>query len=285
MKLPLYWIDAFTDRAFHGNPAAVVPLENWPDDAVMQKIAFENGLSETAFFVPTGSPAGLSAGASAKEEVSAKAGAARYHLRWFTPAVEVDLCGHATLASAHVLLRELGLAGDAVTFDTRSGPLVVARRADGKLEMDFPIRTGDAPAEPTPALLRGLGRTPEEVIRAPARWLCVYTRAADVRDLRPDHAVLASVTPGRIMVTAPGDAGDCDFVSRYFAPDAGIAEDPVTGSAHCTLGPYWGARLGKTSLHARQVSARGGELWCTLAGDRVKIAGQAVRYLRGEISL
>jgi len=285
MKLPLYWIDAFTDRAFHGNPAAVVPLERWPDDAVMQKIAFENGLSETAFFVPTGLPADLSAGASAKEEASAKAGLARYHLRWFTPAVEVDLCGHATLASAHVLFRELGVAGNTVTFDTRSGPLVVTQCTDGKLEMDFPIRTGDVPTEPTPALLRGLGRAPEQVIRAPARWLCVYARAADVRDLRPDHAVLASVMPGRIMVTAPGDVGDCDFVSRYFAPDAGIAEDPVTGSAHCTLVPYWAARLGKTSLHARQVSARGGELWCTLAGDRVKIAGQAVRYLRGEIIL
>ena len=275
MKLPLYWIDAFTDRVFHGNPAAVVPLEHWLDDAVMQKIAFENGLSETAFFVPTGLPAG----------VSAKAGEARYRLRWFTPAVEVDMCVHATLASAHVLLRELGVASDTVTFDTRSGLLVVTRRADGKLEMDFPIRTGDGPADPTPALLRGLGRAPEEVIRAPARWLCAYARAADVRDLRPDHALLASVTPGRIMVTAPGDPGDCDFVSRYFAPDAGIAEDPVTGSAHCTLVPYWAARLGKTSLHARQVSARGGELWCTLAGDRVKIAGQAVHYLRGEISL
>jgi predicted PhzF superfamily epimerase YddE/YHI9 len=151
--------------------------------------------------------------------------------------------------------------------------------------MDFPVRTGQAPAEPTPALLRGLGRTPEEVYRAPARWLCVYPRTADVRDLRPDHAALATVTPGRIMATAPGDAGDCDFVSRYFAPDAGIAEDPVTGSAHCTLVPYWAQRLGQTSLHARQVSTRGGELWCTLAGDRVKIAGHAVRYLKGEISL
>ena len=166
-----------------------------------------------------------------------------------------------------------------------SPPLVVTQRTDGKLEMDFPVRTGDVPVEPTPALLCGLGRAPEQVIRAPARWMCVYARATDVRDLRPDHAVLASVTPGRIMVTAPGDAGDCDFVSRYFAPDAGIAEDPVTGSAHCTLVPYWAARLGKMLLHARQVSARGGELWCTLAGDRVKIAGQAVRYLQGEISL
>jgi PhzF family phenazine biosynthesis protein len=265
MNFPIHWIDAFTDRAFHGNPAAVVPLDRWLDDAVMQKIAFENGLSETAFFVQTAP--------------------ARYHLRWFTPAVEVDLCGHATLASAHVLFRELGVASDLITFDTRSGPLTVARRADGKLEMDFPVRTGDGPAEPTPALLRGLGRTPEQAIRAPARWLCVYARAADVRDLRPDHAALAAVTPGRIMVTAPGDAGDCDFVSRYFAPDAGIAEDPVTGSAHCTLVPYWAARLGQTSLHARQVSARGGELWCTLAGDRVRIAGHAVRYLRGEICL
>ena len=265
MLLPLYWIDAFTDRVFRGNPAAVVPLEHWLDAARMQKIAFENGLSETAFFVKTG--------------------LARYHLRWFTPAVEVDLCGHATLASAHVLFRELGVTGDAVTFDTRSGPLVVVRRADGKFEMDFPIRTGDQPAEAPPALLRGLGRVPERLFLSPARWLCVYAQAADVRDLRPDHPALATVTPGRIIVTAPGDAGACDFVSRYFAPDAGIAEDPVTGSAHCTLVPYWAARLGQKSLHARQVSARGGELWCTLAGDRVKIAGQAVRYLHGKITL
>ena len=264
MKLPLYWIDAFTDRVFAGNPAAVVPLERWLPDDVLQRIAFENGLSETAFFVRTD--------------------VARLHLRWFTPAVEVDLCGHATLASAHTLFAELAQPGETVTFDSRSGPLTVARHADGKLELDFPARPTNDASEASPILLRALGRAPESIFVAPARWLCVYPHAADVRDLRPDHALLAQITPGRIMVTAPGD-GNCDFVSRYFAPDAGIPEDPVTGSAHCTLVPYWAARLGRNSLHARQVSARGGELWCELRNDRVGIAGRAVLYLRGEILL
>jgi PhzF family phenazine biosynthesis protein len=229
----------------------------------MQRMAFEHGLSETAFFVRTGE--------------------ARFHLRWFTPAVEVALCGHATLASAHVLYRELGQRGDLITFDSRSGPLTVARRGDGKLELDFPTSPAASSAEPSAALLRGLGRAPEFTARNERAWLGVYASADEIVSLRPDHAALKAVTPGRIIVTAPGR--DCDFVSRYFAPDAGVAEDPVTGSAHCTLMPYWAARLGRTRLHARQVSARGGELWCELAGDRVKIAGQAVSYLRGEVSL
>jgi PhzF family phenazine biosynthesis protein len=194
------------------------------------------------------------------------------------------LCGHATLASAHVLFRELGQAGNSVTFDSRSGALVASSQESGRLELNFPARPMSSPGEATPALLRGLGRAPESVLLAPERWLCVYPSAADVRDLRPDHALLAQVTPGRIMVTAPGDV-DCDFVSRYFAPDAGIAEDPVTGSAHCTLMPYWSARLGKSTLHARQVSSRGGDLWCSIDGDRVRIAGRAVTYLRGELTI
>ncbi|MBI5769830.1 MAG: PhzF family phenazine biosynthesis protein [Verrucomicrobia bacterium] len=261
MKLPLFWIDAFTDRPFGGNPAAVVPLDAWPDDALMQRMAFEHGLSETAFLVRTGG--------------------ARFHLRWFTPRIEIDLCGHATLASAHALFAELGQDGDGVIFDTRSGSLGVTRRADGKLEMDFPSRPA-APAAPPEALGRGLGRTPESTARSERMWLCLYPTADDVRALRPDHAALAAVTPGRIIVTAPGR--DCDFVSRFFAPEAGITEDPVTGSAHCTLMPYWAARLGRTALHARQVSARGGELWCELAGDRVRMQGRAVTYLRGAVS-
>lgn len=269
MKLPLYWIDAFSSRPFHGNPAGVVPLETWLPDEVMQRIAFENGLSETAFFVPTGP--------------------GRYHLRWFTPAVEVELCGHATLASACVLFTQLGFAGGAITFDSRSGPLSVAHR-DGLFELDFPSR----PAESAPApetLVRALGRTPETVRKTKGSWLLVYPRADDVLGLRPDHTLLREVTPGRMIVTAPGQ--DCDFVSRFFAPDAGIAEDPVTGGAHTTLIPYWAGRLGKTKLHARQVSARGGELFCAFCpsanpgagGDRVKIAGHAVLYLRGEIQV
>lgn len=262
MKLPLYWIDAFTDRVFAGNPAAVVPLEAFPADALLQKIAFENGLSETAFVVRTGP--------------------ADFNLRWFTPAIEVDLCGHATLASAHVLFHELGQTGDTITFNTRSGPLLVRRRADAKLELDFPSRPATA-AEPPPALVAGLGRPPQFVLRSARMWLCVYDAAADVRALKPDHVGLATLEPGRIIVTAPGD--DCDFVSRFFAPDAGIAEDPVTGSAHSTSVPYWARRLDKLKLHARQVSARGGELWCELDGDRVRMAGESVLYLRGEISV
>jgi len=262
MNFPLYWIDAFADRVFAGNPAGVVPLDVWPDDSVLRSIAFENGLSETAFFVRTGP--------------------ARYQLRWFTPAVEIDLCGHATLASAHVLFRELGQPGDLVTFDSRSGPLTVARRDDGKLELDFPARPA-APAAPPPALLAGLGRTPLFTARSERMWLCVYERSSDVLAIQPDHAALAQVQPGRIIPTAPGD--DCDFVSRFFAPDAGVPEDPVTGSAHCTLVPYWAARLGKIKLHARQVSRRGGELWCEYTGTRVRMAGHAVRYLRGEITV
>jgi PhzF family phenazine biosynthesis protein len=263
MNLALYWLDAFTSEIFRGNPAAVVPLEAWLPDALLQKIAFENGLSETAFFVRTGP--------------------ARFHLRWFTPAVEVDLCGHATLATAWTLFSELDQPGEAIVFDSRSGPLTVSRQSDGKLELDFPLRPAQ-PAAPTDDLLRGLGCMPQAIEKTKTAWLCIYASANDVITLSPDHTTLARVTPGRMMVTAPGRGG-VDFVSRFFAPDAGIAEDPVTGSAHCTLAPYWAARLGKTKLHARQVSPRGGELWCELAGDRVKIAGRCALYLRGEISV
>jgi len=265
MKFPLYWIDAFTDRVFQGNPAAVVPLESWPEDRLLQAIAHENGVSETAFFVPT-EPG-------------------RYRLRWFTPAVEVDLCGHATLASAFVLYRLRGETSPRLRFDTRSGELTVAPVAEERFELDFPARPA-APAEAPPGLVAALGGTPEAVIgRSASSWLVVYPKTGDVEGLRPDHSALAAIRPGRMIVTAPGGgaAGDPDFVSRFFAPDAGIAEDPVTGSAHCTLVPYWAKRLGRPTLRARQVSARGGDLWCTLTGDRVQIAGQAVLYLRGEI--
>jgi PhzF family phenazine biosynthesis protein len=271
MKLPVYWVDAFAERAFQGNPAAVVPLHTWQEDALLQKIAFEHGLSETAFFV--------------------KLGKNRYHLRWFSPTVEVDLCGHATLGAAHVLFHELNLPGDEVTFDSKSGALTVARRSDGKLELNFPARPAaslsyDVSAVTSSresALVRGLGLAPDFVAKTDRMWICVYPQPEDVIALRPNHALLAGVVPGRISVTAPGR--DCDFVSRYFAPDAGIPEDPVTGAAHCTLVPYWAARLDRNELHARQLSRRGGELWCTLAGDRVKLAGHSTLYLRGEITL
>jgi len=261
MDLPFYWIDAFTERPFGGNPAGVVPLESWPEDALMQRIASQNGLSETAFFVRTG--------------------AARASLRWFTPAVEVDLCGHATLAAAHVLFGELGQKESPFVFDTKSGPLSV-RRVGALIELDFPARPAK-PAQAPRELLDGLGLRPEQVLRSERMWLCVYATAGQVMGLAPDHRALAPVVPGRIIVTAPG--GDCDFVSRFFAPDAGIPEDPVTGSAHCTLVPYWAARLGKLKFHARQVSRRGGELWCELDGHRVRMAGHGALYLKGRISV
>lgn len=263
MPLPLYWIDAFTDKVFAGNPAAVVPLDTWLPDALMQRIAFENGLAETAFFVPV-SPG-------------------RYHLRWFTPGAEVDLCGHATVATAFVLFTQLGFDGGCITFDSRSGPLHVTRLADGKIELDFPSRPA-VPMAPPPALLRGLGATPAHYAQAQAN-LAVFNTATEVRALRPDFAALATLEQYGTIVTAPGDGEDCDFISRFFAPRVGVPEDPVTGSAHCVLTPYWAQRLGKQKLHARQLSVRGGELWCELAGDRVKIAGHAVLYLKGAIGV
>jgi predicted PhzF superfamily epimerase YddE/YHI9 len=181
-----------------------------------------------------------------------------------------------------VIFAHLGSAGDVLTFDSRSGPLQVTRLGDGRLELDFPVEPAE-PAGTAEDLARALGRVPAAVLRSRTRWLCLYSRAADVVSLQPDHSLLQRIVPGRITVTAPGD--DCDFVSRTFVPAVGIAEDPVTGSAHCTLTPYWAARLGRKRLHARQVSAREGELWCELANDRVKIAGHAVLYLRGEIML
>jgi PhzF family phenazine biosynthesis protein len=261
-SLPFYWVDAFTQQAFGGNPAGICPLETWLDDELMQKLAWQHGLSETAFFVRTDEH--------------------RFRLRWFTPGTEVDLCGHATLAAAHVLFRELELPGDEATFDSRSGPLVVRRAEAGRLSLDFPVRPVGEPQAPD-KLGPALGKVPESASVGPGYWLAVFPDARDVRTLAPDQAVLATLKPGRFIVTAPGDEAGLDFVSRFFAPDAGIPEDPVTGSAHCVLTPYWAARLGKDRLFARQVSRRGGELWCTLAGDRVHIAGHAVTYLRGRL--
>lgn len=257
--IPVYIVDAFTRRPFAGNPAAVCPLDAWLPDAQMQAMAAEHNLAETAFVVqePT-----------------------EWRIRWFTPAVEVDLCGHATLAAAHVLARHRGLAAAEVVFQSRSGPLPVRFRGD-QIELDFPARAGarcDAPS----ALREGLGANPLEVLRS-RDYLVVLESEAMVRALAPDFARLADVDCLGVIVTAPGD--QVDFVSRFFAPRAGINEDPVTGSAHCTLTPYWAARLKKDTLSARQVSARGGELACTLAGDRVLIAGQAVTYLAGSVTV
>jgi predicted PhzF superfamily epimerase YddE/YHI9 len=262
VRLPLYQVDAFTDRLFGGNPAAICPLQAWLPDATMQAIAAENNLAETAFFVRDGDD---------------------YALRWFTPAVEVDLCGHATLASGHVVLHLLEPQRDSVDFRTvKAGTLRVARRPADRLEMDFPARPAAA-VEPPPGLLAALGGAPTEVLRA-RDHLVVYGSAAEVAALKPDFAALGKVDSWAVIATAPGEDG-VDFVSRFFAPRQGIPEDPVTGSAHCTLTPYWAERLGKTELEARQISPRGGALQCSLVGDRVTIAGRTVLYLEGSISI
>ncbi len=261
MRLPLYQVDAFTDRLFGGNPAAVCPLEKWLPDATMQAIAAENNLSETAFFVREGGD---------------------YALRWFTPTVEVDLCGHATLASGHVVMSFLEPQRESVSFRTmKAGTLTVARRGD-MMVMDFPARPA-ATAEPPPGLLAALGGEPREVLRA-RDHLVVYDSTAEIAALKPDLVALASVGCWAAIVTAPGENG-IDFVSRFFAPAQGVPEDPVTGSSHTTLTPYWARRLGKTALEARQLSRRGGALRCTLNGDRVSIGGRAVLYFEGHISV
>jgi predicted PhzF superfamily epimerase YddE/YHI9 len=261
MRLPIYQVDAFADRVFRGNPAAVCPLETWLPDATLQGIAAENNLSETAFFVREGND---------------------YALRWFTPSVEVDLCGHATLASGYVVMRFLEPQRERVSFHTaKAGTLVVNRRAD-MLVMDFPAWPA-VPVAPPPRLFAALGGTPREVLRA-RDHLVLYGSAAEIAALTPDLAALAKVDCWAVIVTAPGENG-IDFVSRFFAPAQGVPEDPATGSAHCTLVPYWAKRLGKTELEARQLSRRGGALSCALDGDRVSIAGKAVLYLEGRISV
>jgi len=259
MKLPLYQVDAFTNKLFGGNPAAVVILDAWLPDPVLQSIAAENNLAETAFVIPTSDPAPL---------------------RWFTPAVEINLCGHATLATAHVLFRQNLVKPDRITFSTMSGNLVVTR--DGEfLSMDFPswpARLVDAKE----AVAAAVGIAPRETLLA-RDLLAVFESEAQVRDCRPDFERIAALEGTALMISAPGEK--VDFVSRFFAPKAGIPEDPVTGSSHCTMIPYWAKRLGKSSLMARQLSPRGGELRCELKGDRVVIGGSVVEYLRGEITV
>jgi len=266
MKLQLFQIDAFSSSVFSGNPAAVVPLDEWLSDATLQAIAVENNLSETAFFVP----------ADPGDD-------ADFDLRWFTPAMEVDLCGHATLASAHVLASHLGFGPETITFATQSGLVSVARR-DGRLALDFPARPGD-PVPVSAQLSGALGAAPDEVISA-RDLMAVYATEKEIRTLAPDFARVRELEALGVIVTAPGEAPDVDFVCRFFAPRAGIDEDPVTGSAYCTLTPYWAERLGKTDLHALQVSQRGGELFCSHepGAERVHIAGSAVSYLEGTIS-
>lgn len=262
MRIPIYQIDAFTKTPFGGNPAAVCPLREWLADDVMQAIAAENNLSETAFFVAEG---------------------AGYRLRWFTPAVEVDLCGHATLATGHVILNHLNPGGDEVSFETRSGTLQVRRDGDG-LAMDFPGLPPGPSIQPTPALISAMGVMPLEChpikeLHGAPYLLLVYETAAQVAELSPRFANLGA----NVIATAPG--GEVDFVSRFFAPMAGIDEDPVTGSAHCTLAPYWAERLGKNELTGRQISARGGDVGCRIVGDRVVLSGHCAFYMEGRIEV
>lgn len=259
MRLPIYQVDAFTSRVFAGNPAAVMPLETWLPDATLQAIAAENNLSETAYVVREGEG---------------------WRLRWFTPAVEVDLCGHATLATALVMLRKLGAWRGSIAFETRSGTLTVSEDGD-RLALDFPSQPPQ-PVDPPDGLEAALGLRPREVLKA-IDLVCVVDSAREVRDLAPDLRALARIDARGIIVTAPGE--DCDFVSRFFGPRAGIDEDPVTGSAHCKLIPYWAERLGRRVLFARQLSKRGGELWCTDRGARVTIAGHGVLVLEGVIEI
>ena len=259
MRLPLYQIDAFTSELFRGNPAAICPLERWLEDERLQAIAAENNLSETAFFVPDGE---------------------RYRLRWFTPVSEVDLCGHATLASAWVLFHRLEAREEEILFETRSGMLAV-RCEDDLVMMDFPSRPPET-ADPPRALIEGLGLEPIGVWAARRDYLVLFESEEEVRRLKPDFSRLRTLDRLGIIVTAAGTS--CDFVSRFFAPGVGVAEDPVTGSAHCTLTPFWSDRLGKSRrLIARQISSRGGELVCEQMGDRVQIGGRAVLYLEGTI--
>jgi PhzF family phenazine biosynthesis protein len=259
MKLPLWQIDAFSAQRFAGNPAAVVPLAEWLPEATLQAIAAENNLAETAYFVPQGED---------------------YAIRWFTPAAEVPLCGHATLASGWVVLNKLEPQRKSVTFHSQSGPLTVSRAGE-RLSMDFPV-TRLGPATPHAALVAALGAPPKALYEG-LQWVAVYETEEQVRALRPDFGALKKIDAHGVIATAPGR--DCDFVSRFFAPAIGIDEDPVTGSAHTRLVPYWAERLGKTSLFARQLSARGGELWCELKGQRVVMAGHVAPYLEGTIEV
>jgi predicted PhzF superfamily epimerase YddE/YHI9 len=260
LKIPMYQVDAFAESVFSGNPAAICPLEAWLPDEKMQAIAAENNLAETAFFVRNGKG---------------------YKLRWFTPRVEIDLCGHATLATASVILNDLTPGERSVSFETKSGTLTVTR--DGEFySMDFPSRPPLACADVYPGLVPALGGKPEAVLAA-RDYFVVYGSEEELRALKPDMAGLMKVDRFGVIATAPGR--EFDFVSRFFAPAKGVPEDSVTGSSHCSLIPYWSQRLGKKKLHAFQASPRGGELWCEDRGERVSMSGKAVRFFEGNIFL
>lgn len=261
MRTPIFQVDAFTARRFAGNPAAVMPLERFLADSTLQCIAAENNLAETAFLV-------------------AQDGG--YRLRWFTPTVEVPLCGHATLASAAVVMERLEPGRDEVLFHSASGPLRVRRIAGGYV-MVFPVRRSQAAPAP-PGLAEALGLRPLEVQLNGFNYLVLLESAQELRALAPDMAAIARMDRDGVIVTAPGDGG-YDFVSRYFAPAKGIPEDPVTGSAHCMLAPFWAGKLGKTAFRAFQASSRGGEVICRLVGEQVELEGSCVFYLEGQVEI
>lgn len=261
MKIPIYQVDAFTDQVFGGNPAAICPLESWLPTETMQKIAMENSVAETAFFIP------LDHG---------------FHIRWFTPEFEMDLCGHATLAAAHVLIRHLDYKNPVIKFQSNSGELSVTGN-NGLLTLDFPTRM-PKPAEAPQIILEGIKEKPLEVLKA-RDYVLVYEDEDMIRRISPNVGLLnqINIDPGGIIVTAPGK--DADFVSRFFTPQASIFEDPVTGSAHCSLIPFWAERLGKNELTALQISPRVGKLFCNNAGERVLMSGNAITYLEGFITI
>ena len=260
MKLDIYQVDAFAKEVFKGNPAAVCPLDEWIDAEMMQKIALENNLSETAFFVK-------------KDNI--------YEIRWFTPTFEIDLCGHATLGSAFVIFDVLKLESEVIKFHShKSGELTVEKNGE-RLILDFPSRPVEK-CDALDGLIEAIGKPPKEVLKARDYFL-VYENEQEIADIAPNFSKLLEIDAHGFIVTAKGD--DADFVSRFFAPEVGVFEDPVTGSAHCNLIPFWAEKLGKTEMFARQISERGGELFCKCEGDRVKIGGNAVLYLKGEISV
>ena len=259
MKLDMYQVDAFTDKVFGGNPAAVCPLDEWLDDKTLQNIAAENNLSETAFFVKKGK---------------------KYQIRWMTPTVEVDLCGHATLASSYVIFNELKQETDKITFESKSGDLIITKE-NGLISMNFPVRSPQK-TEIDENHLNSVSIKPKEVY-FDNTFLFIYNNEKEIREVKPDIEIIKRLKSDGLIITAPGDT--VDFVSRFFAPHAGIPEDPVTGYAHTILTPFWAERLGKQKLHARQLSKRAGDVFCEFLGDRVNLAGKTVLYSKGEIYL
>lgn len=262
MDLPIYQIDAFTNQTFGGNPAAVVPLEAWLPDDVMKNIAIENNLSETAFFVPNGDG---------------------FHLRWFTPTTEVDLCGHATLATSWVIYNKLGYDKDSIHFETLSGELIVEKSGEG-FTLNFPAWHSTLSTEEDLIVTQALGKAPIEVYKG-KKWIAVFDDEDFIRNMTPELNLINTIDSQGLVITAKSNGEEFDFVSRYFGPQVGVPEDPVTGSAHCLLVPIWEKKLNKNTFKAHQASARGGDLDLKIEDDRVYITGEAVLYMQGTIKI